>query len=122
MVPAAWAPTVRQLCDGMTGAGVGMFAVPLSASGESQATDYISTGPIGDDFTPLLPLTTFDTDGMATTTPGQPAVIVTLAAEAGIVVTLEQITALLAAVEVTEEAWQMALERRGLKRIQTAMV
>ena len=98
-----------------------MFAVPLSASGESPATDFISAGAIGDDFTPLLPLTTFSLDGVPTTVPGQPAVIVDLAAEAGIVVTLEQIEALLAAVEVTDEAWPVALARRGLKRIFPAL-
>ena len=118
MTPAAWAPMVRLLCDRMSDAGGAMFAVPLSSSGESPATDFISSGLIGADFCALLPLTSFDADGMATTRPGQPVVVVALAAEAGIVVTLERITEMLTAVQVTEESWQAALERRDLVRIQ----
>ena len=121
MTPAAWAPMVRLLCDRMSDAGGAMFAVPLSASGESPATDYVSAGLIGTDFCGLLPLTSFDADGVATTRPGQPAVVVALAAEAGIVMTLEQITELLAAVQVTEESWQAALARRALVRIQAVL-
>ena len=117
MTPAAWAPMVRLLCDRMSDAGGAMFAVPLSSSGESPATDFISAGLIGADFCALLPLTTFDADGVATTRPGQPAVVVMLAADAGIVVTLAQITEMLAAVEVTEESWQTALARRALVRV-----
>ena len=109
---------VRLLCDRMSDAGGAMFAVPLSASGESPATDYISAGLIGADFCALLPLTSFDAEGVATARPGQPAVIVALAADAGIVVTLEQVTNMLAAVQVTEESWQAALARRALVRVQ----
>ena len=121
MAPAAWAPMVRLLCDRMSDAGGAMFAVPLSASGESPATDFISAGPIGADFCALLPLTSFDVDGVAATRPGRPAVVVALASEAGIVVTLEQITEMLAAVQVTEESWQAALDRHGLARVQAVL-
>ena len=98
-----------------------MFTIPLSPSGEKPATDFINAGPVGADFCALLPLTAFDTDGSASTRPGQPAVVVTLAAEVGIVVTLEQITDMLAAVQVTEESWQAALARRALVRIQAVL-
>lgn len=122
IVRAAWTPLAQQLCAGLSSAGVGMFPVPLSVSGNPPATHYISAGAIGDDFCALLPLTTFDADGVATTRPGQPAVIVALAAEAGVAVTMEQIAALLAAVEVTDEPWQMALTRKGLKCIVSAQL
>ena len=120
IVPDAWAETVRDLCDKMApgGAGSNMFLVPLSESGGLPASHFISAGMQGDDFCPLLPLTTFDPDGIATTTPGQPDTIVHLATQAGIAVTLEQVNALLAAVEVTDEPWPTALERRGLQTIQ----
>ena len=119
LVPAAWAATVRGLCDGMApgGSGSNMFAVPLSASGELPATHFISAGLQGDDFCSLMPLTSFDAEGMATTVAGQPATIVYLAGQAGITVSLAQINALLAAVEITEEAWEVAIARRGLQTI-----
>lgn len=117
IVPADWTPLVRQLCAGLSTAGVNMIPVSLSVSGELPATHYISAGAIGAGFCTILPLTTFGADGVAATRPGQPAVVVTLAAEAGITVTLEQIEALLAAIEVTNEPWQVGLERRGLVRI-----
>ena len=97
-----------------------MFNVSLSPLGEQPATHYISAGQQGDDFCALLPLTSFAVDGTPSTSPGQPAAIVYLASQAGIPVALPQITALFAAVEVTEQCWEVALVRRGLQVIRGA--
>ena len=123
IVPDAWASTVRALCNGMGpgGSGSNMFLTPLSASGALPATHWISAGMQGDDFCAILPLTTFDGEGVATTRLGQPDTIVYLAGQAGITVTRAQIDALLAAVEVTEQAWEVALVRRGLQVIKGAL-
>ena len=123
IVPDAWVVTVRALCSGMApgGAGSNMFLTPLSASGTAPATHWISAGMQGDDFCAILPLTRFDDEGIATTLPGQPDTIVDLAGKAGITVTRAQIDSLLAAVEVTEQAWEVALSRLGLQRIQSPL-
>ena len=123
IVPDAWVATVRALCNGMApgGAGSNMFLTSLSASGALPATHWISAGMQGDDFCAILPLTTFDGKGVATTRLGQPDTIVYLAGQAGITVTRAQIDALLAAVEVTEQAWEVALLRRSLQIIKGAL-
>lgn len=123
IVPDAWAATVRALCNGMApgGAGSNMFLVPLSATGQRPATHWISAGMQGDDFCAILPLTTFDAQGVASTAPGQPATIVYLAGQAGITVTQPQIDALLASVDVTAQIWQAAIARLGLQTISTPL-
>ena len=132
LVPASFAPTVRALCNGMGpgGSGSNMFLVGLSPTGNLPETHFISAGMQGDDFCALLPLTTFvstqTAPGVApqvtsSTTPGQPATIVYLAGKAGITVTLAQITAILSAVEITEEDWEVAIARRGLQVIRRTL-
>jgi hypothetical protein len=95
-----------------------MFVVGLSATGKAPATHYISAGPIGDDFASLLPLTTVDEDGVATTTPGNVAAIVYLADEKGITIDPVQLTALLDAIDVSEQPPFVAMARLGLKLVQ----
>lgn len=120
IVPDAYAPTVRALCDGMAQgeAGSNMFLTPLSPTGALPATHWISCGMQGDDFCGILPLTSFDASGVATTAPGQPATVVYLAGQAGITVTQLQIEAIFAAVEVTTENGHAAIARRGLQMLQ----
>lgn len=121
IVPASYTPMARALCDGLApgGSGSGMFTTPLSTNGALPATHFISSGMIEDSFAALLPLTTHTTDGKgvttSTTTPGQPETIVALAEGA---VTLAQVNALLAAIDVTEQGPFTALSRLGLKLIQ----
>ena len=120
IVPAAYAPLARALCDGLApgGAGAGMLATPVSITGALPATHFIAQGMIEDAFAALLPLTAFDDEGNATTAPGQPETIVALAKGA---VTLAQAKALLAAIDVTEQEPFAALARKGLKLIQEAI-
>lgn len=120
IVPAAYAPMARALCDGLApgGSGAGMLATPLSINGAMPATHFVAQGMIEDSFAALLPLTSFDADG-PTTTPGQPETIVTLAKGA---VTLAQVNALLAAVDVTEQEPFAAIARLGLKLVRAALI
>ena len=116
IVPAAYAPLARALCSGLAegGAGDGMFLTPLSTSGSLPATHYISQGMIDEAFATLLPLTSFDAEGVASTAPGQPDVIVALGQGA---VTLAQVQALLAAVDVSVQDPFTAMARLGLKMV-----
>ena len=123
IVPAGALTTMAQgLCDGLAGAGgAGMFVTELSATGSAPATHTISAGPIGDDFASLLPLTTVttvDDEGIATTTPGNVAAIVYLAGEKGITIDPAQLTALLDAIDVSEQPPFVAMARLGLKMVQ----
>ena len=119
IVPAAYAPLARALCDGLApgGSGAGMLATPLSINGALPATHFIAQGMIEDTFAALLPLTAFDTEGVPAIATGQPETIVALAQGA---VTLAQINALLAAIDVTEQDPHTAMGRLGLKMIQEA--
>lgn len=125
IVPAGYVPLARALCAGLAegDAGDGMFTTAVSASGNLPATHYISEGLIGSDFASLLPLTTYTSDKTgvvtATATPGQPTTIVTLAEGA---VTLPQITALLNAIDATEQDPFVALARMGLQIIRSKVV
>lgn len=120
IVPVFYASLARTLCAGITegGAGASMFTTAVSVSGDVPATHYISDGLIGSDFASLLPLTTYTSDiaGLvtATVTPGQPSTITLLAKGA---VTLSQITALLDAIDVTQQEPFTALARMGLQII-----
>lgn len=107
--PAAFAPLARSLCAGLAGqAGEGMLITGLSPNGAAPATHFISEGMIEDSFAALLPLGAM---------PGQPESIVALSQGA---VTLAQINALLAAVDVSEQEAFVAMARLGLQMIQGA--
>jgi len=117
IVPAAYTPLARALCAGIaTGeSGEGMLQTALSTSGSLPATHYISQGMIEEAFADLLPLTSFDAEGVPTTRAGQPEKIVELS---GGMVTLAQINALLAAIDVTEQDAFTGMARLGLKMVQ----
>lgn len=120
IVPAPYTPLARALCNGLApgGSGAGMLATPASATGALPATHYIASGCIEGTFADLLPLTSFDADGLPVTAPGQPETIVALSAGA---VTLAQAKALLSAIDVTEQDPFAAMARLGLKLIQESL-
>ena len=100
-----------------------MFTTPLSPTGEAPATHYISAGMIEEPFADILPLTsvTYDEEGMPSieTRPGDIALTVQLAADAGLPITEAEVSALLAAVDVSDQVAEDALARLGLKIIST---
>ena len=124
IVPAADVEAARAACAGLAGpGGTGMFTTPLSTTGEAPPTHYISSGLIEDQFADLLPLTavTYGEDGTPSTStrPGNVALTVQLAAEAGLPITEDEVSALLAAVDVSNQAAEGALVRLGLQIIST---
>ena len=122
VIPAALQTKAQGLCKGIAGtAGDGMFTTGLSATGNAPATHYISSGPISDDMAALLPCTTVDSEGVATTSPGQPAAVPALAAKAGITTTLAQIKALYASIDVSDQEPFAAMARLGLKIVRVPL-
>lgn len=126
IIPASVAPNARALCKGLAGAaGDGMFVVGLSATGAAPATHYVSSGPISDEMAALLPckFVTTDADGnqQITATPGMPEAVPALAAKAGITATKAQITALYAAIDVSDQEPFAAMARLGLQIVQVPL-
>jgi hypothetical protein len=98
-----------------------MFTTPLSPTGEAPPTHYISSGLIEEPFADLLPLTSvsYAEDGtpFTETRPGNVALTVQLAADAGLPFTEAEVSALLSAVDVSAQSAQDALTLRGLRMV-----
>ena len=123
VVPDSQVALARQLSATLAGpAGDGMYNVPLSADGTGPATHWISTGWIDDSFANLMPLWAYEQVEENWTgrevSPGQPEVVVALAAEAGVEVSLAEVQALFSAADITEQEWPVACERLGLRMVQ----
>ena len=122
IVPAAIAGAARAACAGLAGSGgSNMFTTPLSPTGEAPPTHYISSGMIEEPFADLLPLTSvsYAEDGtpFTETRPGNVALTVQLAADAGLPLTEAEVSALLSAVDVSAQSAQDALTLRGLRLV-----
>ena len=127
IVPTSAAEFARAACAGLAGPGGSvMFTTPLSQTGEAPPTHYISSGLIEAPFADLLPLTSvnYADDGTPSveTRPGNVALTVQLATDAGLPLTEAEVSALLSAVDVSEQSAQDALARLGLKIISTPEV
>lgn len=122
IVPASIVEPARAACAGLAGlGGSGMFTTPLSPTGEAPPTHYISSGLIEEPFADLLPLTSvsYAEDGTPSieTGPGNVALTVQLATDAGLLITEAEVSALLSAVDVSDQSAEDALARLGLKII-----
>lgn len=122
IVPATLAESARAVCVGLAGpGGSNMFTTPLSPTGEAPPTHYISSGLIEEPFADLLPLTSvsYAEDGtpFTETRPGNVALTVQLAADAGLPLTEAEVSALLSAVDVSAQSAQDALTLRGLRMV-----
>lgn len=120
IVPATIAESARAACAGLAGpGGSGMFTTPLSATGMFPATHYISSGMIEAPFADLLPLTSVDAEGVASTRPGDAVTTAALAAQQGLPFTEEQIAGLYATADVSEQDAEVALHRLGLMLVRS---
>ena len=122
IIPATLAESARAACAGLAGpGGSNMFTTPLSPTGEAPPTHYISSGLIEEPFADLLPLTSvsYAEDGtpFTETRPGNVALTVQLAADAGLPLTEAEVSALLSAVDVSAQSAQDALTLRGLRMV-----
>ena len=116
IVPAEHAELAQVLCETLAGpGGAGMFTTALSATGDDPATHYISSGLIESDFADLLPLIELPADADPVIHPGQPDLITQMATDQGMGVTVDEVQALLASVDVTEQPPTDALDRLGLR-------
>ena len=123
IVPASIAEPARAACVGLAGpGGTGMFTTPLSTTGEAPPTHYISSGLIEVPFADLLPLTsvTYDGDGTPSidTRPGDIGLTVQLAEDAALPITAAEVSALFAAVYVSEAPAEAVLSFLNLTIIQ----
>ena len=116
IVPVDHVDLARKLCETLAGpGGAGMFTTALSATGVDPATHYISSGLIESDFADLLPLIELPADADPVIHPGQPDLITQMATDQGMGVTVDEVQALLASVDVSEQPPTDALDRLGLR-------
>ena len=122
IVPAAQVEFARALPPAIAGAsGSGMWTTPLSPTGAEPATHYISAGLIDQQFAALMPLTQYPADAEPIYTPGRPEVAAYLATEAGVPTTYEQVAALFAVCDSSDQDPEVAMARLGLVRVTEAM-
>lgn len=122
IVPAAFQALAQGLCEAMAegDAGKGMFTTGLSPNGEAPATHYISSGGIAPEFADILPLTTIDEEGNASTSQGNVEFVEGIAVQAGIPLPADTVAALFAAIDVSEQGPFEAMSRLGIKLIEVA--
>ena len=123
IVTAADAPVARTIAEGISPvSGAGMWTSALSPDGNAPATHYISTGSIGPEWGPMLPLKTYeyvDEEWVVTSTyPGDSAMLWAACQQYQIPVTEQQVLDLYAHSDVTEQEPQLALARLGLQQVQ----
>jgi hypothetical protein len=102
--------------------GENMWISELSPTGDAPATHYISTGYVPPEYQYLVPCQTWEQDEkgswtFVSSTPGDPVAVYTHATGAGVKCTQEDVDALFAAADVTEQPWPVAVERLGLQPV-----
>lgn len=123
LMQASQVELARTLAATLAGsAGANMWSVALSADGSSPATYWEDTGWLDDSFALLMPLHSYTQDESGSWTrqvvsEGQPEVVLAMAEQAGLQVTLEEILAVFAAADVTEDEWPVARNRLGLQAV-----
>ena len=122
IVPADQAKFASGLSFAIAGeSGSGMWTTPLSPTGAAPPTHFISSGLIDAQFAALMPLMTYPADAEPIFTPGRPEVAAYLATEAGLIKTYEEVAALFAVCDSSDQEAQVAMARLGLVRVTEAM-
>jgi hypothetical protein len=123
LVPAAQRAFAQQLCPAAVGAsGNGMWLAGASGNGNTPASWYVTQGLIQSQFAALLPLWVPTQDPitlvwtLTQTSLGDAATVTSMASQ-NMTVTLVQVQALFAAVDVTQQDVWAALARLNLKMI-----
>jgi hypothetical protein len=127
ILPASVTPLAQEIAATLSPGGVGMWTTGLSATGSEPATHYISTGFIPPDFAHMVPEQFWiqDEEGAWIQTgsePGNPVAVYEACVAAGMTVTLEQIEAIFAVADVTEQEPFVAMSRLGLTLVNTGEV
>jgi len=123
ILPANVTPLAQEIAATLSPGGVGMWTTGLSATGSEPATHYISTGFIPPDFAHMVPEQFWiqDEEGAWIQTgsePGNPVAVYEACVAAGMTVTLEQIEAIFAVADVTEQEPFVAMSRLGVMIVQ----
>lgn len=121
VIPVAHQINARNLAKVFARVGLDMFPTLLSASGSNPATHAISSGYVPTEFTDLLPLKEWTYDGSqwqsVVVSAGDAAAARAVAVAAGFNVTLVQVNAIFAAIDVSAQPPFDAMARLGLKII-----
>lgn len=125
IVTAADVALARSIAAGISPvAGANMWVVPASPTGEKPITHYWDSGFIGPEWEQLMPLQTYEMDGSGnwikvSSYPGNAQALFQACQQYQIPVTLQQIEDLFNNSDVTTQEPQEALNRLGLKLVQS---
>jgi hypothetical protein len=122
ILPASITPLAQQIAATLSPAGAGMWTTPLSQTGATPATHFISTGQISPEFAHMVPCQTYtqDEEGawqLVSTEPGDPQAVTDTCNASEMEVTLEQVEAVFAVADVTEQEPFTAMARMGLNLV-----
>lgn len=124
IVPDSYVSLARQIAASFGPGGEGMWTTPLTPTDANTATHYISSGYIPEQFAYLVPSKSWgwvtDEEGngswqVVSEEPGDAVAVYNLAVEAEINCTQEDIDALFAAVDVSDQEPFVAMSRLDLK-------
>jgi hypothetical protein len=123
IIPANVTPLAQEIAATLSPGGTNMWITGLSATGAEPATHYISTGFIPPEFAHMVPEQFWiqDEDGVWVQTgsePGNPVAVYEACVAAGMTVTLEQVEAIFAVADVTEQEPFVAMGRLGVMIVQ----
>ena len=125
VLPANVTPLAQEIAATLSPGGVGMWTTGLSPTGAEPATHFISTGFIPPEFAHMVPEQFWEQDETGAwvqtgSTPGDPVAVYEACTAAGMTVTLEEIEAVYAVADVTEQEPFVAMGRLGLVLVQSA--
>lgn len=122
IIPSAHVNLARSIAAAFGPGGVGMWTTPLSSDGLEPTTYYISTGYIPETFAHLAPCQTWvvnekDEWELISSEPGDPVAVYQAVVGPSVPCTQEEVNALFAAADVTEQEPFVAMGRLNLKLI-----
>ena len=125
ILPATVTPLAQEIAATLPTGGVGMWTTGLSPTGLPPATHFISTGFIPPEFAHMVPEQFWEQDETGAwvqtgSTPGNPVAVYEACTAAGMTVTLEEIEAVYAVADVTDQEPFVAMGRMGLVLVQSA--
>lgn len=119
ILPANVTPLAQEIAATLSPGGIGMWTTGLSPTGAEPATHFISTGFIPPEFAHMVPEQFWEQDETGAwvqtgSEPGNPVAVYEACTAAGMTVTLEQVEAIFAVADVTEQEPFVAMGRLGL--------
>lgn len=125
ILPATVTPLAQEIAATLSPGGINMWTTGLSPTGAEPATHFISTGFIPPEFAHMVPEQFWEQDETGAwvqtgSTPGDPVAVYEACTAAGMTVTLEEIEAVYAVADVTDQEPFTAMGRMGLVLVQSA--